>query len=155
LGIQLVYTDNTGTEHTCEYSPDVMEIDLQGKRITAIDLTPLRSATRLQKLRLNDNQLQSVDLSPLVKCASLQLLSLERNNLESINLSPLKSCKDLQTLNLTGNKLQSIDISPLKSSSTSLQVVLLGKNELQNICDAAALASARQMGAIYQERIGK
>ncbi|MHA2143647.1 MAG: hypothetical protein ACXADD_19390 [Candidatus Thorarchaeota archaeon] len=41
MAIQLSYVDGKGVEHTEEYNTEVTEIDLDGKGIICIDLSPL------------------------------------------------------------------------------------------------------------------
>ncbi len=75
----------------------------------------------LQWVSLRDNLLTSINLSPLKTCSKLQKLDLSFNQLISIDLSPLKTYTELQELNLNGNQIKELDVTTLKNC-TKLEI---------------------------------
>ena len=61
--VVLTYTKEDGSQEQVEFKDTVTVMDLQGKGIKTIDLTPLSSCTNLRGLWLHYNQLQTIDLS--------------------------------------------------------------------------------------------
>ncbi|MFX1475490.1 MAG: hypothetical protein ACFFCO_08445 [Promethearchaeota archaeon] len=107
------YTTSSGERLQKTFSVDSEIILLSGLGITAIDLSPLTSCTRLRELHITSNWLEYIDLSPLQHCTNLELLSLSLNRLLEVDLSPLSHCQEFMWLNLERNWLQSVDLSPL------------------------------------------
>ena len=121
------YATRSGSQESVNFEGDCARINLSSRRITSIDLSPLRHCSNLREIRLQKNgleklylsynRLESVDLSPLKKCVRLRRLYLYNNRLTSLDLSPLGECMELERLSCYGNQFTRLDISPLLACS--------------------------------------
>ena len=86
MRIKLNYTNARGTKEQVDFDDNVISINLQGKQISQIDLTPLDQFTNLEKLDLSNNQIQSIDLSPFSSGVNFLNIDLTNNPLPSIEI---------------------------------------------------------------------
>ena len=114
------------TEHDV-VDEDVEEIDLSGRGIISIDLSPLINCTNLQTLNLSQNQLSSIDLAPLGSCTNLKKLILSHNCLRDIDFSSFSRCTNLQKIDISSSCLRKIELSPLRAC-TNLQSLIIGNS---------------------------
>ena len=112
--ITLKGTISDGSEFTVNLDKDMKTLHLVRKKLSAIDLSPLKNCKKLQRIVLNANQLPNIDLSPLKNCKELRILHLGNNLLSSIDLAPLENCQ-LESFFLNHNQFSSIDLSPLRT----------------------------------------
>ncbi len=122
--------------------PNLTELDLYGKGLTSINVSPLKSLkklnifatsiaeinlptlTQLTELHLDSNKLTNIDLT---NQGHLTWLSIEYNKLKHINLSGLH---EVQRVSLTGNELEHITgLNEL----TSLEYLDVGFNNLSSL----------------------
>ncbi|MFW9994946.1 MAG: leucine-rich repeat domain-containing protein [Candidatus Odinarchaeota archaeon] len=111
---------------------ELQQFDLTFNRLSAIDLSPLQQCKELRYINLSYNQLSAIDLSPLQQCKELGQLHLSYSQLSAIDLSPLQQCKELQVITLSGNRLSAIDLSPLQQCK-KLEKLHLKQNPLQTV----------------------
>jgi hypothetical protein len=78
MGITLEFTTTDDRQGKAEYDCDVTVINLEGKSISTIDLTPLNSCTKLKTLNLQENKLKRLDLTPLRTCKALREFQVDR-----------------------------------------------------------------------------
>ncbi len=102
-------------------------IRLQGKGITAIDLSPLKHLLNLQELSLANNSITVLYMEPLKHCWYIERLWLRKNKLKTLDLSPLRFCKSLQLLDIEKNNIERLDVTPL-FACTKLLVLDIDKN---------------------------
>lgn len=127
--VEIPYTDHSGKTKAFRVSDGATSIDLSGKGIAAINLSPIRMCMVLTRLLLNENELSTLDLSPLASCRPLTVLALKRNKLQSLDLSPLKELTQIQAIDLRENQLIALDLSPLRNHM-ALQKVFFAGNPL-------------------------
>ncbi len=108
--IQIDYRIENGIKLYMEVDASVGVLDMSGRKIVEVDLTPLSDCRNLRELDLTGNWLTSLDLEPLGECYSLERLRLGSNLLTSILLYPLSQCTNLVSLSLAINKIDRIDL---------------------------------------------
>lgn len=146
MSIKVTYITTGGEEKQAEFELDATYVDLSGKQLKTVDLTPLKSLPHLQSLDLRQNNLQSIDLTPLSFCKDFSRLLLYNNQLQSIDLTPLSSCKNLSVLGLSSNNLQTVDLTPL-SSCVDLYEVSIAENQFSYI-ELTPLSSCINLTAV-------
>jgi hypothetical protein len=109
-----------------------VNLNLSGKKLKSIDLTPLEKCSNLRILDLKNNQLESIDLTPITNCSKLLDVYLRKNSLLTVDLTPLENKKKLNHLGLSNNKLVSVDLSPLQTCD-NLKSLGLSNNELTSL----------------------
>lgn len=132
MSITVTYNKIGGTQEQTELEESVTEIDLTGRGIEHIDLSPLSQCRNLKVLRLDDNYLRHLDLSALSTSSKLEEMSLQDNRLQSIDLGPLGRCTALRKLNLRGNKLNELDLHPLATCS-QFEDILLANSGIESV----------------------
>ncbi len=94
-------------------------IVLGGKKLTSINLQPLKSSEKtLKSIEIKDGSEKKLDLSPLKKM-HLNYLGIENVTISKLDLRPLKQT-GISQLKLLGCPVEKLDLSPLKGSLKSL-----------------------------------
>ena len=150
VNVEIPFTDHSGKTKAFRVSDGTTAIDLTGKGIAAINLSPVRMCVALTRLLLNENELSILDLSPLTACPLLTVLALKKNKLQSIDLSPLRDLTQIQAIDLRGNQLTALDLSPIRNHM-ALQKVFLAGNPLAEL-DISALFTC---GGLREVDLGK
>ncbi len=94
MGVILTYTTDAGKQEDKEYEDSVKMIDLSGKNIAYVDLSPLSICLELSKLVLRNNGIQYINLTPLRYCTNLNEL-----DIRNIDITPLLTLSNLQIFN--------------------------------------------------------
>jgi hypothetical protein len=143
VNVEIPFTEHNGKTRAIRVNNTITTIDMTGKGIAAVNLTPVRACGRVTHLLLNDNEISAVDLSPLTACPQLTVLALKKNRLQSVDLSPLKDLTRLEVIDLKDNMLTRLDLSSIKNHM-SLQKVFLAGNPLTEL-DVSALLTCRSL----------
>ncbi|MHA1450904.1 MAG: hypothetical protein ACTSP4_15990 [Candidatus Hodarchaeales archaeon] len=129
--ITITGVKSSGDEFKTTIKEDARTLHLVRKKLSSIDLSPLKDSTNLQRIILNANLLPSIDLSPLAECDKLRILHLGKNLFSSLDLTPLDNCQ-LESFFINHNQFSSIDLSPLRTWN-KLQRLELQANLLTSI----------------------
>ncbi|MHA1935564.1 MAG: leucine-rich repeat domain-containing protein [Candidatus Thorarchaeota archaeon] len=109
------WTTKRGTTKTKSFPANATRIDLSGKGIQRIDLSPIVGLTRLRALMLYNNDIDELDLKPLSSIPGIEQIVLRKNELTNLDLSPLSQARRLVRLDLEQNNFQNLDLSPLSA----------------------------------------
>jgi len=111
MTVVLTYTTKDGIEEQAEFEDDIGEIDLSRRKIIKIDLTPLRSCSKLHHLNLYGNNLENIDLAPLAFNENSLSVDLSGNYLRTVDVTPLFTCSKLVQIGADYNSLRQSWIS--------------------------------------------
>ena len=109
----------------------VKTISIRNHMMTELDLTPLESCDKIEKLTIERTNIKNIDLS-FLEGKQIKLLNIRYNRFEDIDLSSLKSCHQLNSLSVGTNNLTEIDLEPLKNLK-NLKKVNLAANRISEI----------------------
>lgn len=108
-----------------ERCQSLVELEFSKCRIGHIELSPLASGSRLERLVLGENELTRLDLTPLQGCSELRELNLNQNRLTDIDLTPLTACPKLKRLYLSANEFKEIDLRPLSALTGLVELAII------------------------------
>lgn len=109
---------------------DLMELDLQGNRLT--ELPSLSTFTSLTHLILSSNQLSSLPENVFTNLTALENLDLSENLLASLPEGIFKDLLSMNTINLHRNNLTKLDAKLFKDQAL-IQRLYLSDNQLENL----------------------
>ncbi|MHA2022256.1 MAG: leucine-rich repeat domain-containing protein [Candidatus Thorarchaeota archaeon] len=143
---KISFMKHDGNKEDIEIDDTTTRINLNGKGITQVDLTPIRSYTSSREIYLADNKIECLDLDPLSSCTDLQYLDVSDNPLQSVDLLPLRSCTNLGYLDISNTRLTQVDLSPL-GFCKNLRIFKMSMNQLQDV-DLSPLISCKVLRSI-------
>lgn len=121
------YYSDLGKGKTLSGFRGLKHILLGGKKLTSINLQPLKSSEKtLKSIEIKNGSVKKLDLSPLKKM-HLSYLGIENVTISKLDLRPLKQT-GISMLKLQGCPVKKLDLSPLKGSLKSL---ILGDDQYQ------------------------
>ncbi|MHA2083512.1 MAG: hypothetical protein ACXABD_07140 [Candidatus Thorarchaeota archaeon] len=88
--IKINYETSEGNREQVVFTIEDTRIDLSGRGISKVDLSPLSKHSKMLALDLSDNDLRDVNLSPLSSCTNMEQIRLDQNKrMEYLDLTPL------------------------------------------------------------------
>jgi Leucine-rich repeat (LRR) protein len=123
------------------YSTSLTELDLSKRRLTDVDIEPLRHMTNLTQLELYFNQIS--DVRPLSGLTNLTELGLNFNQISDIG--PLSGLTNLTELDLGRNRIS--DVGPL-SGLTNLTQLSLEFNQISDVRPLLGLTNLTELHLI-------
>lgn len=120
---------NSAGDVTETHLAAITELDLSGKKVTALKTGDFDNLTALQALGLHENQLRSLPGDIFEYLVNLEGLALQDNQLNSLPKGLFDNNTALKSLGLHENRLSSIP-EGLFDNNTRMRIIYLNDNEL-------------------------
>ena len=119
---------------------DIIELNLNGKKLCDIDLILLKKSNKdlknLENLDLGNNDIKNIEILKELNLPNLRVLNLEHNAINNIDKlgDVLEVNKKIQTINLSHNSINKVDVNKINDNAFQYvkEIKLDGNNEIKN-----------------------